>query len=153
MSDTANPYTAPKPVQVEKAPRFSRAIAFAVWCGILAPAFTGTFSLVMTGMFTWASLESDGKATRDLMHEMPALFAFVVVMAISNPPLAYGIFKRSRLCALIATVLMTGIALMDACIADNNLAVENVETTSWILIAMSVFGVVGTVLHHRRRQR
>jgi hypothetical protein len=151
LSDATNPYAAPKPSQVEKAPRRLLAIKLAVWCGILAPALTGVFSLVMTGMFSWALLKTGAKATRELMHEMPTLFVFVVVMVISNPPLAYGIFKRSRVCAVLATCMMMGIALMDAVIADNTLAIENVEATSWILIAMSIFGVVGTIFHHRHK--
>jgi len=145
----SNPYTAPPSMRAEPEPRIARGITAAVWCGIVSLLAIGIpclCALVISFWRLFSMNQSFGDSVRLMNLDMtPEMF----LLAVLPFPLAFGIYKRSRICAAVVVLALLAITAWDG--IHGNLGWDWTTGVSAIFITTSSLGMIGTILHHRRK--
>lgn len=144
-----NPYIAPSSMRIDQEPRVARGIRAAVWCGIVALLVIGIpcLCVLLTSFWRLFSVShSFGDSVKLMNLDIPAE---IFLLAILPFPLAFGIYKRSRICAAIVVLALLAITAWDG--IHGNLGWDWTTGVSAIFITTSSMGLLGTILHHRRK--
>ena len=147
---STNPYEATASKVYGDAPRGTRGIAIAVWCGIASTLFVGIPSLLVLLAWTYSLISYSLEYGEPMMNTVPKELLITFSMAIIGLLLAFGIYKRSRVCATLAWLVFSSATAYAAVKWSKDMGLESFAIP-FILIALSGAGMLGTIFHHRRK--
>jgi hypothetical protein len=145
----SNPYTAPPSMLADHEPRVPRSVTAAVWCGIVAPLTIAIPCLCTLVYWAWLVVSMDRNVIQRLSAMDPHSLMLLSLMATLPIPLAFGIYKRSRICAAFVLLAFSAATVWSG--ISGRLIWDSTVVAPIVFIATSTLGLIGTILHHRRK--